>query len=353
MEEENVILSFQEGSSDKVYHAELKKDGEGWLVNFAYGRRGSALATGTKTKEAIEYDKAKKTYDKLVNSKMAKGYKTADGSTSINTTEREDTGIRPQLLNEITEQDVNQYINDDNWCAQEKYDGERRMIKKEGEVITGSNKKGFKTALPQFIEDSCKTLVGDHILDGEDLGSKIMLFDNLIYPDMVYQHRYKILVDIISDMPELEVVKTAWTAADKAAMYNRLVQEKAEGIVFKRIDATYSAGRPNSGGNQIKCKFYATASCIVNSVSEVKSSISVLVFDEKQNPVVVGNVTVYPNMPTPVVGDVVEVKYLYFYPGGSLYQSVLLGIRNDVDHDECLLSKLKEKQDETVPSDLY
>jgi bifunctional non-homologous end joining protein LigD len=47
----------------------------------------------------------------------------------------------------------------------------------------------------------------------------------------------------------------------------------------------------------------------------------------------VGNVTV------PAPGDVVEVRYLYAYRGGSLYQPVYLGRREDVDAPACLLGR--------------
>lgn len=72
--EESVSLYFSQGSSDKEYHASLEKKDKGWVVNFKYGRRGSASNTGTKTEEPVDYGVAKSVYDKLVVSKVAKGY---------------------------------------------------------------------------------------------------------------------------------------------------------------------------------------------------------------------------------------------------------------------------------------
>ena len=63
---ETVSLYYQQGPSDKVYHAHLEAKGNGWIVNFAFGRRGSTLQTGTKTSEPVAYDKAKTIYDKIV-----------------------------------------------------------------------------------------------------------------------------------------------------------------------------------------------------------------------------------------------------------------------------------------------
>ena len=45
-----------------------------FVVNFAFGRRDSTLQTGTKTSEPVDYDSAKKIYDRLVREKKAKGY---------------------------------------------------------------------------------------------------------------------------------------------------------------------------------------------------------------------------------------------------------------------------------------
>lgn len=345
---ESIDLAFQEGSSDKVYKAELVEDivAGGFLVNFAYGRRGNALTTGTKTMTAVDYDTAKKTYDKLVKSKTSKGYKVQGAPTeSLSVVaDVEDTGFRPQLLNEISEDDVEKYLLDDRYCMQEKNDGRRKGIISTGSRVVGANKKGLLTPITESMQQALNLISGAYTIDGEDMGDIILLFDMLDFPDMRYMDRYQLLMDLIPhNNPYLKVVETAWTTKEKVDMYNRMKLSKAEGIVFKLKDAPYSAGRPNSGGSQFKCKFYESASCVVTEVSNVKSSIKVAVLDDNRMVVPVGNVTVYPNQTPPKVNDIVEVKYLYYYPNGSLYQPVLLSIRDDVDQAECLLSKLKTK----------
>ena len=75
METEKVTLYFKQGTSDKVYQAALEAvENNHFVVNFAYGRRGATLTTGTKTKAPVDYATAKKIYDKLVKSKTAEGY---------------------------------------------------------------------------------------------------------------------------------------------------------------------------------------------------------------------------------------------------------------------------------------
>jgi bifunctional non-homologous end joining protein LigD len=349
--EESIQLAFKEGASDKIYQAELKEKQDGWHVEFGYGRRGASLIYGTKTKAGIAYDVAKITYDKLVKSKVKKGYNQDGGVPSLNAVSSNvDSGIRPQLLNELTEEDAEIFINDDDYCMQEKFDGRRRLIKKLSAHIpsVGINKKGIEVALSKDIQDAADNLGGPFILDGEDMGDEVMCFDDLSVPELTYRERYSGLLALGN--VHLKLVKTAWTSVHKRQMFDRLKLERAEGVVFKNINAPYSPGRPASGGNQFKCKFYETASCIVSSVSNVKNSIGLKVYDDKHSVTLVGvpigNATLYPNSPKVKVGDIVEIKYLYYNEGGSLIQPVLLSLRDDVYEKECLLKKLKRKKDE-------
>jgi bifunctional non-homologous end joining protein LigD len=67
-------LYFQEGSSDKVYHARLEQEGsESFSVFFSYGRRGGNMTEGYKVQDVTEPE-ARKEFDKLVSSKVKKGY---------------------------------------------------------------------------------------------------------------------------------------------------------------------------------------------------------------------------------------------------------------------------------------
>src|SRR5512143_3003466 len=114
-------LYYREGSSDKVYQASIEPQGEGFVVNFAYGRRGSTMSTGTKTQTPVDYDTAKTIYDKLVREKMAKGYTEGPDGTPYQHTDKEDrvTGLLPQLLNPLNEQEAKRLLKDPAWCAQE------------------------------------------------------------------------------------------------------------------------------------------------------------------------------------------------------------------------------------------
>src|SRR5271154_6565052 len=129
---ENITLYFRQGSSDKIYQAAIEAKDGGYVVNFAYGRRGTTLQTGTKTQAPVDYAAAKGIYDKLVKEKTSKGYTAGEDGTPYQHTDKEsrDSGLRPQLLNAIDEADVERLVCDDEYCAQEKHDGRCVLTRK-------------------------------------------------------------------------------------------------------------------------------------------------------------------------------------------------------------------------------
>ncbi len=90
---DRVSLYYREGSSDKVYQAAIEPAGNQFVVNFAYGRRGATLTTGTKTSSPVDYDAAKKIYTKLVSEKKAKGYTEGEDGTPYQHTDKQSSGI--------------------------------------------------------------------------------------------------------------------------------------------------------------------------------------------------------------------------------------------------------------------
>lgn len=357
MPKESVTLYFKEGSSDKVYQANIEERGDKCVVTFAYGRRGTALNAGTKTDAPVSYDEAKKIYDKLVREKTAKGYKPGEGedapanvAAAVASKEERDTGLRPQLLNPVEEADAMLLLNDPDFWAQEKFNGKRCLLKKTGDEVIGTNRMGLAIALPAKIADYAKRAVADNfIIDGELLGDSLVAFDilSLNGRDVMskpYDVRLPLLSAMFDSIGAIRSTETALTTKHKRELYEQLKKENAEGIVFKRKDAKYSAGRPNTGGSQLKFKFYATCSAIVVEGRAGKRSVALALLDDKSE-VAVGNVTVPANQAIPKVGQLVEVRYLYAYKGGSLYQPTLLGIRDDIGRDACKLSQLKYIQE--------
>lgn len=345
MIKEQVSLYFQQGSSDKEYHAQIESVTGGHLVNFQYGRRGSTLKGGTKTKEAVTIEEAAKIYEKLVKSKMAKGYSEGeDAAPQHQTISKEfkdrDTGEYPNLLDEIQDDEVVRYINDDNFFAQEKHDGERRMAKKGTDNI-GINKKGQVVPLVKDILDS---LVDKCFVDAEDVNNHLFIFDLLrLNGENLKSKTYEERLDLLESLAfgkSVTVTYTARTKKEKLALYKKLKKENREGIVFKRKTAVHKSGRGT--GDTFKNKFYKTTTCRVADHTKGVRSVGLEMLDGTKV-TRVGKATIYPNHDVPAVGSYVEIKYLYAYKGGSLYQPIYLGERNDQDETDINLSQLVYK----------
>jgi bifunctional non-homologous end joining protein LigD len=58
-------------------------------------------------------------------------------------------------------------------------------------------------------------------------------------------------------------------------------------------------------------------------------------------------VTIPPNQAIPAVGAIVEIRYLYAFRGGSVYQPVYIGERDDIDASACVADQLKFKREES------
>lgn len=348
----SITLYFHSAGSDKVYEANIEPRGAGFVVNFAFGRRGSTFQTGTKTARPVDYQAALKVYDKLVREKMAKGYTPGRDGTPYQGTERQAiaTNVFPQLLNTIDQDQAERLIADDGWWMQEKFDGKRILTRREGDQVIGINRRGLVAALPRPIVEQALTVGGPQwLMDGEAIGDTYVAFDLLEQGSVdlrkePYSRRLTDLCRMLesSGKGPVRLVETACSAAMKREMLAQFRRENREGAVFKRSSAPYAPGRPASGGDQLKLKFTATASCIVAKVNGTKRSVALALLDGGKR-VAVGNVSIAPNQPIPEAGSVVDVKYLYAYFGGSLFQPICLGPRDDIDPSACTMGQLKFK----------
>lgn len=348
---DNLTLYFREGNSDKIYQCAIEPAGDGlFAVTFAYGRRGATLSTGTKTITPVSYDEAKRIFEKLVREKMAKGYTPgADGTPYMGSKgDKQPSGYLPQLLNPIDEADVQRLLNDNEHVAQEKFDGRRLLLRKEGAAIDGINRKGLLVGLPEPVFQAFRLMPGDCVLDGESIGDVFHVFDLLELDGQdirawAYRERLVGLMNLLGSVQQrtIRYAETAFTTEQKQRRLEQLKSANKEGIVFKRLDAPYTPGRPNSGGPQLKHKFYATLSAVVSKIN-AQRSVEIRLFG-KDGWALAGNVTIPPNHRIPVIGCVVEVRYLYGTDAGILYQPTYLGERSDVEQHECVRSQLKFK----------
>jgi bifunctional non-homologous end joining protein LigD len=361
---ESTTLYYRRGSSDKVYQIAVEPSGDGFVVTFAYGRRENTLHTGAKTADPVPIEQARQIYARLVKEKTAKGYTPGEDGTPYQQSSNPKlpgnakqsgyaeriTGILPQLLNAIDESETRRYLADARYWAQEKFDGRRILVRRAGDTVTGVNRLGLSTGLPKSILDHARGLGTEGwLIDGEAVGDNLYVFDllessGLDLRSRPYLDRLGALAALCGGGPgaPIRLVETATSTAAKRAMLGRLREENKEGIVFKRQDTPHSPGRPARGGDWLKLKFTATASCIVAGINAGKRSVAIELINGRGR-ARVGSVTIPVNAPIPAAGQIVEIRYLYAFPGGSLYQPVFLGQRDDVQLSDCTVSRLKFK----------
>lgn len=346
-------LYYREGNSDKVYQAAIEPQGDGFTVNFAYGRRGSAMNTGSKTPSPVPYAQAKAIYDKLVKSKMAKGY-TPGGHViahCLSGKEGRTTGIRCQLANPVDPDRVPAMLENPAIGVQEKLDGRRLLVHRKGDSIIGINRNGLTVAIPTGLRDAIAALSHDCLIDGELVGEKFHAFDLLELAGHDMRHQcaairiaglYSLLIGH-ENARHLAIVYIHTSTWLKTKAIEDVRAGNGEGVVFKDMDAPYIPGRPNSGGAWLKWKFVESASFVTGKTNPGKRSVELMLLDGHSF-VPAGNVTIPPNHEIPAPGTVAEIKYLHAFPeSGAVYQPVYLGPREDISASECTRDQLKFK----------
>ena len=357
---EQIHLEFREGSSDKVYEAKLVETPYGFLVDFAYGRRNTVLKHGTKTPNPTSKAEATKIYDQLVKEKAGKGYISTGTKTS--SVVKSEPVASPVQVREALQHSTDtkkweavQFLLNSNYAMQEKMDGERRKVNIKWSKVDGIfNKKGLPTDLQSEVALELSNLSNCE-LDGELVGNHYYIFDCLSSSDKClrntpFRQRIEKLNEIwlcttllSGKFNHVSVVPTAFTEEEKNYLYSKLVSKKAEGVVFKEINSSYTPGKPASAGDHRKFKFVETASVRVKEQNSGKRSVLMEVLEDGKW-IEVGNVTIPANHDIPSKGVIVEVRYLYAYKGGSLFQPVYLKQREDVDAEECTVTQLKFKE---------
>jgi bifunctional non-homologous end joining protein LigD len=240
-------------------------------------------------------------------------------------------------------------LGDHRHILQEKHDGRRMLVRKTGKEVHGINRRGLIVALPQAIVEAAGYLPVDCLIDGETVGGTLHAFDLLEVGGIDVRQRscidrYYGLVRILDGSGPIRAIHTAILPEDKQRAFEELRSGGAEGVVFKDANSHYTAGRPASGGAQLKFKFVTTASFIVAAVNQCRSVALVLLDGDRR--VTAGNVTIPPGHEIPCPGDIVEARYLYAYrQSGSIYQPLYLGRRDDMEAADCDVRQLKFKDE--------
>ena len=353
MAEKSVTLYCRENGSDKLYKTEVAQDGSGFLVRCWWGPRTGTLQAGTKTKNPVSRDEALKLLEKLVKEKKAKGYHEGEDAPAYTESDgaTKDTGLRPMLLTPASIEDVERFLENREWCAQEKLNGKRIMIRaKKGQVVA-ANRRGLECAIPREIANVLGRF--NVVVDGEMLGSTYVPFDLLEadgkdYRTEGYGLRYQVLHNLLSET-KVKPIPCVATPASKRQLLETLQKRNAEGIVFKRLEGVgYLPGKVENlaKAHAVKVKFWRSGEFVVLGWNGDRQSVSLGAHDAQGKVFPVGNVTVAPKHAWEVdVNRVVQVRYLYATSGDQLYQPSLDDSsgsvrRQDKQPAECLIDQL-------------
>lgn len=364
-----IFLACTTGTSDKIYVIQVEEEETAGLHTFEavgyYGRRGKTLSKTVKY-SGPSSAAALAAAIKLETEKRSKGYISESGAipgmpagapsptaaspaavpvAAVSSVSRPVVG--PSVMLALTVENEAQalaMLEANEWICQKKYDGDRVTVSLRRSKIEAFNRKGQSRPLSKAVENDLKRLLGlpdfsgerETILDGELMGDTYIAYDLLFIRDrdvqsVPYFERFGMLECLLETHPHL-LAATAWDVAEKRNMYSAAHKHSWEGLMFRHVSGLYTPGRASV---LLKHKLWATATCRVLTVNKSRS-VQIALLDELGLDIPVGNVTIPVNQPVPNAYDLVEVRYLYCLPGGSLYQPVCLGIRNDVDEADQL-----------------
>jgi ATP-dependent DNA ligase len=245
----------------------------------------------------------------------------------------------------------------DGWSLEEKFDGERLVVKvyrhhlDGSTVIRGYNRKGAEVRLPTFLKRGFSKFKpqprSPFIFDGEYLDHEYAIFDIIRAPGLPTNSTLNIRQALLLGMDErfgdgIYVSPVAVTPDDKVNLIEGIVNGNGEGVVAKRLDSAYVAGKTPYW---LKYKFTKTADVFVTEVDRKgkELAVSIGLLDTDGTVIDAGGLKI----PNDMIGafkldDVVEVKYLYSTDKNKLYQPIFIRRRTDKTKDECSVTQLKE-----------
>ena len=349
---------YKDARSDKEYTIEIRS-AEGGLfhVHFAFGKRGAVQQTGLKTPKdkPVTLPAAEALFQSLEKERLGKGYAEGASAAPIQYVAElmsdvqaalPPSRVAPMLLNPITPEEAAAYIANDDWLMQPKFDGNRAQLVKKGKSVRAFSRPGLPMSVPAIVIEAALAFPRDFSIDGEMVEGIYVAFDILEDGALDLRHercefrsgRVQTLWPT-SGPGGILSSPSAPDAESKQMFFDMIRSQGGEGVVFKLKAAPYSSGRPGSGGNALKCKFWATASVILGQRHATKSSFEMLLANGQN----IGSLTVSAKDAVET-GQIVEVRYLdRGSADGRLKQCNLLRVRTDIDRSDCNEAQLHVK----------
>jgi bifunctional non-homologous end joining protein LigD len=243
------------------------------------------------------------------------------------------------------------YLSNDEWVAEQKLDGCRLMIHvTDGKVrylgFDGETPIAFSAAAQHF-DAITEALHGvpTCVIDGElIIETGVFWAFDLPYlrdysepANSLHVRRYLLetLVRTL-DEPRIQIVPQARTTEDKQALWDCVRTGGQEGLVLKRDEAGYAVGRRTR--DVLKVKHVRSVECVVTERNRGAASNMVLSVQRDGELVEVGACSAI-GKGDPPVGSIVEVEFLY-WTGFRLYQPRMLRLRPDKTAEQCLYDQL-------------
>ena len=229
--------------------------------------------------------------------------------------------MKIQLLEETSA--PAQYLCSDAYCAQEKINGERMLIHKAANNVTGYNRRGLERPVPAPTLALALLSDEDWLIDGEIVGDHFTAFDVLeINGGDVTGFPQSARFAALGEISPFAIVKQAVGERAKTELLFAVTATGGEGVVFKEVKAPYRDGRHFDA---IKYRIWQSESFIVTDHDIAKGSIGLSRGGRN-----CGRCVVKFSGEWPKPGDVVEVKFSARSKTGKCIHPVLLGIRHDI-----------------------
>jgi ATP-dependent DNA ligase len=268
------------------------------------------------------------------------------------------TAIYAELLQDLSlEAAMSRYLLDPNWVWQEKHNGDRRLITKQGNSIEDFNRKGepgkgLTQRIRQLLQSHPlhKFIIDCEYVMAED---RLYIFDMLIAgDDMIVMSPYGTRLSYLHSNfdgyhADIQPIKSATKADEKRAMKEMLEAAFAEGFVVKDLNAPY---RPSNQAGTLRynyrVKFWKTLDAVVIGDStkvvdgHLRDSVRLGLYmpDGTLKDICGATKKSRYNLKS---GDVVEVKYLYGTGTWDIVQIDILHLRDDKSPKQCTIDQIQ------------
>jgi len=246
--------------------------------------------------------------------------------------------------------DLSGLIQNDDWAAEQKFDGQRFMVQVMDREARAFNRKGDELNMPNHLGAifDYKGFLGTWVFDGELVDDCYNVFDMLALQSLdLTQKPWKLRKAALEAVTKSEwehrgfirCVPSADTTFKKEELLVAVTNQNLEGIVFKHKESKYRSGKSNLWA---KYKITDTCDAIVTELCRKgkDQAVTVSLYHEGQLIEVSGV-----KIPLDMVGKIkldmiLEIRYLYSTANNKLYQPAFLGIREDKIATECTTDQL-------------